>query len=165
MRSEPRARRAQHGAVLVVVLLFAALTGLLAGTALIAGALDTRIAAQRAAAARARAFAETVLELLAARTAARWSAGGESCPVLSYCAADFPRVEALLATSPPAWRCSVGLYPVPVAAPARSRAALASGVRRYETARIELRVAVEGTATVRLALGLALTRPARGAAP
>lgn len=160
-----RPRRAA-GVALPAVLVFSAVVASVAAAALQGIALETRSAAYRQLSLRVGNYAETVLDALAARTAARWSDGGNSCAAERYCADDFPVVSRLLAQAPPDCTVSVALVPSPLPAPPQQSAATASSALRYGWRLVEAQVRVEGPAPTALALGLALPRRvARGSDP
>lgn len=144
------------GIALPTVLVFALVIAMLVGAALQGSALEARSAAWRWEAARARNFAETVLELLLRRTAERWSGGAEHCAVDEYCAEDFPALASFLDEAPGNWVVSVSLAAPSVLPALRDRAAEASSARAYARTQLEARVRIDGPAPVSLAAGLAL---------
>ena len=154
--SAARTRSPAAGVVLPSVLMLSLVVALMVGAALRESALESRSAAWRWEAIRARNFAETALELLLRRTEERWHAGSEHCPVDQYCAPDFPALTAFLEEAPAQWVVSVSLTAPSVLPRLRDETSRASSARFYRRQGIEARVRIDGPAPIALAAGLAL---------
>jgi Tfp pilus assembly protein PilX len=144
------------GVALPGVLAFALAIAMLVAAALHQSTLEARGIGYRKEAAAARNFAEATLELLVRSVIERWPDGGEACAVDDYCAADFPRVEALLSRAPAPWAISAVLVPSSAQRVMREDSAEASSARAYRWRFLEAQVRIAGPAPVAVAAGLAL---------